>query len=135
MLTIEDRTKFVTEGITVIRGAVAPEHIAVCVKELEAELRTLGTHVDDPGSWLRPVVRFGCLKSEAFAAAGTSPKLWEAYDILIGPNRWRRRQGVGGSIPVRFPSPVDPGSGVAIYPSRVSAGPNHRHRHRRRDSR
>lgn len=109
MLTIEDRKKFVTDGFTVLQEAVAPETIATCVKELEAELQTLGVNVDDSSSWVRPVVRFGCPDTDAFAAAGTSPKLWEAYDILIGANRWWRRQGVGGSIPVRFPSHEDPG--------------------------
>ncbi len=37
------------------------------------------------------------------------PRLWEAYDQLIGTGRWWRRQGVGGTIPVRFPSQIDPG--------------------------
>ena len=35
--------------------------------------------------------------------------LWEAFDQLIGAGRWWRRRGVGGTIPVRFPSPDDPG--------------------------
>ena len=35
--------------------------------------------------------------------------MWEAFDQLIGEGRWWRRRGVGGSIPVRFPSRTDPG--------------------------
>jgi hypothetical protein len=44
-----------------------------------------------------------------FVAAGTAPALWEAYDQLLGETRWWKRQGVGGTIPVRFPSDVNPG--------------------------
>ena len=46
---------------------------------------------------------------EAFTAAGTQPVLWEAFNQLIGADRWLRRRGVGGTVPVRFPSQVDPG--------------------------
>jgi hypothetical protein len=54
-------------------------------------------------------MRIDCPESEAFAAAGTQPVLWEAFDQLIGAGRWWRRRGVGGTIPVRFPGPDDPG--------------------------
>ena len=43
---------------------------------------------------------------DAFAAAGTSHRLWQAHDVLLGPGRYHRREGVGGTIPVRFPSEV-----------------------------
>ena len=55
------------------------------------------------------MVRIPCPQSEAFAAAGTQPVLWEAFDQLIGEGRWWHRRGVGGTIPVRFPSQADPG--------------------------
>ena len=32
-----------------------------------------------------------------------------AYDELIGAGRWTRRAGVGGTVPVRFPSEEYPG--------------------------
>ena len=31
------------------------------------------------------------------------------YDALLGSGRWVPRQGVGGTLPVRFPSTQDPG--------------------------
>ena len=68
-----------------------------------------GVRRDDPSTWREPVVRISCPESEAFAAAGSQPVLWEAFDQLIGEGRWWRRRGVGGSIPVRFPSQADPG--------------------------
>jgi len=45
----------------------------------------------------------------AFAAAGTSPALHEAYDVLLGAGRWVPRHGIGGTLPIRFPSARDPG--------------------------
>jgi hypothetical protein len=55
------------------------------------------------------VVRLPCPEGPAFAAAGTSPALSEMYDALLGPARWVRREGVGGSLPIRFPSARNPG--------------------------
>jgi hypothetical protein len=31
------------------------------------------------------------------------------YDTLLGLGRWVQREGVGGTVPVRFPSMKDPG--------------------------
>jgi hypothetical protein len=69
-------------------------------------------------------VRIPCPESEAFAAAGSQPVLWEAFDQLIGEGRWWRRRGVGGSIPVRFPSQADPGDAgdvIVCHPFLVHA--------------
>ena len=74
-----------------------------------ARMRPLGVDLDDPTTWTKPVVRIPCPEEPSFAAAGTSPALWQMYDVLLGPGRWIPRQGVGGTIPVRFPSDSDPG--------------------------
>ena len=50
-----------------------------------------------------------CPEGPPFAAAGTSPALTSVYDELLGPGRWTRRAGVGGTVPVRFPSEEYPG--------------------------
>jgi hypothetical protein len=83
--------------------------VQACQDEIWAALSQRGVRRDDPATWRDPVVRIACPDSEAFAAAGTVPVLWEAYDQLIGPGRWLRRPGVGGTVPVRFPSQADPG--------------------------
>jgi len=80
-----------------------------CQAEIWSALAERGVRRDDPSTWREPVVRINCPDSEAFAAAGTQPVLWEAFDQLIGEGRWWRRRGVGGTIPVRFPSQADPG--------------------------
>jgi hypothetical protein len=100
---------FVSNGFLVLRGAVAPDAVRACVNVIESELTAQGVDTRDPATWSQPVVRIPCPEGAAFAAAGTSPALWEAYDGLLGPGRWVQRRGVGGTLPVRFPSMIDPG--------------------------
>lgn len=100
---------FIRDGFLIVRGAVAPDVVRQCRKEIETELRALSVDTNDPSTWTTPVIRIPCPNTPAFAAAGTSPKLWRMYDALLGPGNWVQRQGVGGTIPVRFPSTTDPG--------------------------
>jgi hypothetical protein len=100
---------FCADGFLVVRGAVAPNVVRACRNVIENELRALSVETQDPGTWTEPVVRLPCPDGPAFAAAGTSPALWKMYDALLGPGCWVQREGVGGTIPVRFPSTKDPG--------------------------
>jgi phytanoyl-CoA dioxygenase PhyH len=100
---------FCADGFLVVRGAVAPDVVRACRNVIENELRALSVDTHDPATWTEPVVRVPCPDGPAFTAAGTSPALWRMYDALLGPGRWVQRQGVGGTIPVRFPSTKDPG--------------------------
>src|SRR5436853_4460325 len=100
---------FLTDGFVAVRGAVAQGIVRTCVALIDDELHALGVDPGDPVTWTKPVVRFACPEGPAFAAAGTSPALCNVYDQLLGTDRWIRRQGVGGQIPVRFPSTTDPG--------------------------
>jgi len=80
-----------------------------CLDVIEAELLARGVDPHDPGTWKDPVIRFACPLGPAFAAAGTSPALCDTYDALLGAGRWVRREAVGGTLPIRFPSTRDPG--------------------------
>jgi len=100
---------FIADGFLVVRGAVAPDVVRECRNVIEDELRALSVDTNDPSTWTNPVVRIPCPDSPAFTAAGTSPALWRMYDALLGPGGWVQRQGVGGTIPIRFPSATDPG--------------------------
>jgi hypothetical protein len=100
---------FCADGFLMVRGAVAPDIVRACVDVIENELRARAVNPRDPATWTEPVVRFPCPEGPAFAAAGTSPALWEMYDAILGPGRWVQRRGVGGTLPVRFPSTKDPG--------------------------
>jgi len=100
---------FVRDGYLAIRGAVDADLAAACAEEIWASLAGEGVSRTDRRTWTRPCVRIACPEGPAFAAAGTSPALTGAYDELLGPGRWTRRAGVGGTVPVRFPSEEDPG--------------------------
>ena len=109
MLSQTEIGSFVVDGFVAVRGAVPDVVLQACQAKIWSALGDRGVLREDPSTWRDPVVRIPCPESEAFAAAGTQPVLWEAFDQLIGEGRWRRRRGVGGSIPARFPSQADPG--------------------------
>src|SRR5262245_13514815 len=100
---------FCASGFVAVRGAVERDVVRACVELIDDALRAQGVDTRDPATWTRPVVRLPCPEAPAFAAAGTSPMLHATYDVLLGAGRWIERQGVGGTIPVRFPSTTDPG--------------------------
>jgi Phytanoyl-CoA dioxygenase (PhyH) len=100
---------FIRDGFVALPGAVPPAVVEDCRREIDDLLRAEGVDPDDRTTWTSPVVRLACPTTDAFASAGTQPVLWSFYDVLLGPGRWVRRQTVGGSIPVRFPHPDDPG--------------------------
>jgi hypothetical protein len=68
-----------------------------------------GISPEDCATWAPPLVRINCPEGEPFATAGTSPRLQTACDELLGAGRWLPRAGVGGTVPVRFPSEEYPG--------------------------
>ena len=109
MLSQAEIDAFIADGFVAVRGAVPDDVLGACREEIWSALADRGVRRHDPLTWRDPVVRVPCPDSEAFAAAGTQPVLWQAFDQLIGAGRWWRRRGVGGSIPVRFPSQADPG--------------------------
>ena len=108
MLSASEVESFVADGYVAIRGAVDADVVRGCQEMIWSELGWHGV-TEDQSTWTAPVVRIACPEGGPFAQAGTGPSLWEAFDQLIGAGRWWRRQGVGGTIPVRFPSPADPG--------------------------
>jgi Phytanoyl-CoA dioxygenase (PhyH) len=109
MLSAAEVESFVADGYVPVRAAVPPDTVRACQELIWAELGRHGVTAQDPASWTEPVVRIACPEGGPFTDAGTRPVLWEAYDQLIGPGRWWRRPGVGGTIPVRFPNDADPG--------------------------
>jgi hypothetical protein len=109
VLSEDEIGAFLADGYVALRGAVPALVVAACQDMIWAELDRQGVRREDPATWTSPVVRIECPEGGPFAAAGTTPVLQEACDQLIGPGRWWRREGVGGTIPVRFPSEADPG--------------------------
>ncbi|MBB5867088.1 hypothetical protein F4553_000467 [Allocatelliglobosispora scoriae] len=99
---------FVRDGYTVVRGAFDAGTAAACREVIWSELAAHGIG-RDPATWTRPALRIDCPEGGPFVTAGTAPALSDAYDILIGAGRWTQRGGVGGTIPVRFPTEEYPG--------------------------
>ena len=100
---------FCADGFVAVRGAVRPAIVQACVLRIEDELRARGVDPRESSTWTNAVVRFPCPSGPAFTEAGASPDLCEVYDALVGAGRWVPHQGVGGTIPVRFPSTRNPG--------------------------
>jgi hypothetical protein len=109
VLTRAEIGAFLADGFVAVRGAVPAGVATACRDVIWSELESQGVRRDDPSTWTDPVRRIGCPEGGPFAAAGAAVRLWQCYDQLIGPGRWWRREGVGGTIPVRFPSLADPG--------------------------
>lgn len=84
MLSPAEIGSFVADGFIAVRGAVPPDVLRACQEEIWSALGDRGVLRVDPSTWHDPVVRITCPGSEAFAAAGTQPVLWEAFDQLIG---------------------------------------------------
>jgi hypothetical protein len=104
-----DVETFVRDGYVAVRGAFSERTARACRDVIWDTLGGQGISRADRATWTRPLVRIGCPEGEPFAEAGTSPALTAAYDELIGAGRWTRRAGVGGTVPVRFPSEEYPG--------------------------
>ena len=100
---------FCRDGFVAVRGAVAPTVVRSCVEAIETGLAAHDVDTRDRATWTKPVLRIPCPDGVSFRAAGTSPSLERTYDTLIGAGRWVRHEGVGGTVPVRFPSRRAPG--------------------------
>jgi hypothetical protein len=104
-----DIDAFRRDGYVALRGAVDPAIVEACRESLWDLLADRGVLRDDPATWTAPSVRLNCPDTEPFVAAGNAPVLAEAYDALIGAGRWVPRNGVGGTVPIRFPTEEYPG--------------------------
>lgn len=73
----------------------------------------------NPSTWLEPVICLGMYTNEPFGNSVNTPKLHNAFNQLIGKNKWIPCRNVG-TFPVRFPSgqlPNDTGKHVdASFP-------------------
>lgn len=110
-----DIESFVRDGYVAVRGAFSTQTAKECRELIWNSLRDQGIEPEDSSTWTRPRVMVPCPEAEPFAVAGTSDVLAAAYDQLIGPGRWTRRAGVGGAVPVCFPSEQCPESGLGYH--------------------
>jgi hypothetical protein len=111
MLTERQVDQFVEDGFVRIDSAFPR---AIADAGLTALCQAIGCDANDPATWTRPVVRV-CPENDwdgtqpiSFREAANTPVLYDAFDKLVGPGRWKPRPNVGTFV-VRFPSTADPG--------------------------
>jgi hypothetical protein len=104
-LTPSEVTEFIERGFVRIDEAFARN---VADKARDILWRDTGCDPADPSTWTKPVVRLGFYSEPPFVAAVNTPTLRNAFDQLVGADRWLPR-GSLGTFPVRFPSSDDPG--------------------------
>ncbi|WP_067531683.1 phytanoyl-CoA dioxygenase family protein [Nocardia crassostreae] len=105
LLTDDQITAFITDGFVKVEGAF-PAEVAADAREFL--WRACGCDPEDPATWTRPVIRLPGFGNPPFKQAATAPALHEAFDQLVGRDRWVPRDGLG-TFPIRFPSTAEPG--------------------------
>ena len=104
-LTPTDIDSFISDGYLCIKDAF-PKSIA---DEARKILWTqTGCDPSDRSTWTKPVVRLGAFTGGPFQQACNTPVLHEAFDTLVGKDRWQALGGLG-TFPIRFPSQEEPG--------------------------
>jgi len=100
-----DIRAFERDGFVRLAGAFPR---AVAERCRERLWRELGLDPERPSEWTRPMIRLIGSVEPPFSDACDTPRLGSAWDALVGAGRWRPRIGLG-TIPIRFPSELDPG--------------------------
>jgi len=96
--------RFIDEGFVAIPQAVPRDVALECADLLWSEI---GYDRHDRATWTEPVRWVFAMDAAPFRAAANSPALIQAFDTLVGPDRWVPRASLG-SFPLRFPHTVSP---------------------------
>jgi hypothetical protein len=97
--------QFVEDGFVRLEAAF-PQETADAARAIL--WRDTGCDADNRATWTRPVIRLGMYTQPPFIAAANTPLLHDAFDQLLGRDRWLPC-GAMGTFPVRFPSTDEPG--------------------------
>jgi hypothetical protein len=100
-----DVATFIRDGFLRIDSAFPREVADECRHQITA---AAGIDLTDPSSWTQPVTRHVGAGHPIFSGALNTPVLRQAYDALVGSERWTPRRDIG-LVVVRYPSPDDPG--------------------------
>jgi hypothetical protein len=96
--------QFVTNGFIRIDNAFSPE---IAKEVVDILWKDIPFERSNPDSWTEPVVRLGMYTQKPFIDSVNTPKLYSAFNQLIGADKWIPCQSVG-TFPVRFPSDKQP---------------------------
>jgi hypothetical protein len=104
-LTSGQVRNFIDDGYVRLDHAFSLDLAKRCRDELWADI---GLSPERPETWTKPVIRVTSKSSPPFVEAANTPRLHEAFDQLVGNDRWIAPAGLG-TFPIRFPSQDVPG--------------------------
>lgn len=107
-LTETQVQQFISDGFVKVEHAFSRELANEARTVFWKDLRAYGCVPDDPDTWTYPVIRLGMYDQKPVVAAANTTALRAAFDQLAGQGCWLPCRSVG-TLPVRFPSPDDPG--------------------------
>ncbi len=107
-LTEAQIQQFISDGFVKVEPAFSRALAEQARAIFWNDLRAHGCLPDDPGTWTHPVIRLGMYEQKTVVATANTAALHAAFDQLVGPGCWRPCMSVG-TLPVRFPSAIDPG--------------------------
>jgi hypothetical protein len=95
---------FIEDGFVHLQGMVPAEVVEAGREVIWSDL---GRSPDDPSSWSEPVTRLLPSDNRPFRIAFENPRLYSAFDQIVGAGRWLPRRNLGLFV-VRFPHNDDP---------------------------
>lgn len=95
--------QFIHQGFIAIPEAFSKALASECLDILWEQT---GCSRHDRTTWTKPLIRLGELSNKPFQKAVNSEVLIDAYNELVGLDRWIARRSLG-SFPIRFPSKMD----------------------------
>ncbi|GHE38753.1 phytanoyl-CoA dioxygenase family protein [Vulcaniibacterium thermophilum] len=99
--------QFARDGYCRVEGAFPRATARAACAVLWRRLEAMGLRRRDPASWRQPVVRLGMFAEPPFVAAANTPRLYRAFDQLVGSGRWQPCRAMG-TFAVRFPCATPP---------------------------
>lgn len=104
ILSNEEIEHFIHKGFIRLDNSfskeIADSALAILWKDLPCDR-------SNPSTWIQPVIRLGMYSNEPFVHSVNTQKLHNAFNQLVGKDRWIPCRSVG-TFPVRFPSTVQP---------------------------
>jgi hypothetical protein len=96
--------QFITEGFIRIDNGFTTQ---LANEVLDILWKDIPFDRNNPLTWTEPVVRLGMYSQKPFLDSVNNPRLYSAFEQLIGANKWIPCKSVG-TFPVRFPSEKQP---------------------------
>lgn len=96
--------QFITDGFVRIDHAFSSD---IAAKAVDILWNDIPFDRSSPTTWTEPVVRLGMYTQQPFIDSVNTPRLYAAFNQLIGESKWIPCRSVG-TFPIRFPSNKQP---------------------------